>query len=317
MAGPLGLDVFDQRGRVLELTRTAGMALFAEASSQLRLAGAARRGLVCADAFDRWIERAPADARPDVVLELGLTPTSAGWARWLEREGPAARFVLPGTRFRDPSGRADAVVLGDPMLCLEGLAARLGPRPIDEAFSGALAAEEARVWTATERALTETPGALHEGTVTRALAAALAAGGLLSLGNSLPIRHADRFVQGEVDLRVLTQRGVNGIDGTLAGAAGAATASGAPLAVLLGDVTLAHDVGSLALCARVRSPLLVVVLDNGGGRIFDQLPIGRADLSEPERALFATPPALDFGPPRRPSVCATPRQAIRLRFELR
>jgi 2-succinyl-5-enolpyruvyl-6-hydroxy-3-cyclohexene-1-carboxylate synthase len=50
--------------------------------------------------------------------------------------------------------------------------------------------------------------------------------------------------------------------------------------VLLGDVSAAHDLGALSLLRDVRLPLVVVVLDNGGGRIFDRLPIATAELPD-------------------------------------
>ena len=317
VAGPLPIDA--PRDAILALARRCGLALFAEGASQLRFAP--REGVTCADAFDRWIDRAQrcdgrptaaadrkcrdavaqrsdpcarAHAAPDVVIELGATPTSAAYARWLDGGGPRARFVLGGSRFRDPSGRAELVALGalEPMIA--ALAAKLPARPIDPAFASAIAQEEARAWSAVERALGDA-GALAEGAVARTLIEALPRRALLAVGNSLPIRHLDRFVLGgRAELRVLSQRGVNGIDGAIAGIAGAALAGGGPAALFAGDVTLAHDLGSLAIAARLRSPLALVVLDNGGGRIFEQLPLGRAGLSEAELALFTTPPAIDF-----------------------
>jgi hypothetical protein len=65
------------------------------------------------------------------------------------------------------------------------------------------------------------------------------------------------------------------------------------MAVILGDVAAAHDASSLALARLVRTPLAIVVLDNGGGRIFERLPVARA-ASAAELALFTTPPDIDF-----------------------
>jgi 2-succinyl-5-enolpyruvyl-6-hydroxy-3-cyclohexene-1-carboxylate synthase len=289
VAGPLGLD--EGASEVLALAREHGLALFAEATSQLRYGP--REGVVCADAFDRWLERAPADALPDVVLEVGGTPTSGAYLRWTERGGARARFVLGGSRFRDPAARADAVVLGELTEAVHALRSELPERAVSGSFRTALEREERRTWAAVEGALAE--AGLAEGTVARALVEALPEGALLGLGNSLPIRHADRFVRGGgASLRVLSQRGVNGIDGAVAGIVGAAQADGRPAALLVGDVTLAHDVGSLALAARLASPLAIVVLDNAGGRIFDQLPVGQAGLTPAEHALFTTPPRIAF-----------------------
>ncbi|MDY7093210.1 MAG: thiamine pyrophosphate-dependent enzyme, partial [Acidobacteriota bacterium] len=49
-----------------------------------------------------------------------------------------------------------------------------------------------------------------------------------------------------------------------------------PAALLLGDLSFLHDVGGLAAAARLRRPLVLVVVNNQGGRIFEQLPIADA-----------------------------------------
>ena len=295
VAGPLPPSAEALRAPLFAFARTRGIALLAEAPSQLRLAGGAREGIACGDAFDLWLRGDPGDARPEVILEVGGVPTSAGYAAWLERSGPDARFVLGGARRRDPSSRADAVVLGDTRAILDAIEARVPPRSADPTFARAVRERDAEAWAAIEAEAGEMGDALFEGEAVRALAAALPPGGWLALGNSLPIRHADRFVPGGAcEVRVLSQRGVNGIDGWVAGAAGAAEASGAPTLAIIGDVTLAHDVGSLALAARCKSPLAIAVLDNGGGRIFEQLPIAASALPEDVLRLFSTPPAIDF-----------------------
>jgi 2-succinyl-5-enolpyruvyl-6-hydroxy-3-cyclohexene-1-carboxylate synthase len=62
--------------------------------------------------------------------------------------------------------------------------------------------------------------------------------------------------------------------------------------LVLGDVSFAHDVGALG-CIR-GLPLAIVVIDNGGGRIFDQLPVVSSDLPAGAfERLWRTPTALD------------------------
>jgi 2-succinyl-5-enolpyruvyl-6-hydroxy-3-cyclohexene-1-carboxylate synthase len=63
---------------------------------------------------------------------------------------------------------------------------------------------------------------------------------------------------------------------------------------VLGDVSFAHDAGALLAARDVHAPLAIVVIDNGGGRIFDQLPLTPAHL--PAGAfdrLWRTAPGLD------------------------
>jgi 2-succinyl-5-enolpyruvyl-6-hydroxy-3-cyclohexene-1-carboxylate synthase len=117
-----------------------------------------------------------------------------------------------------------------------------------------------------------------ESRVARDAVAALPAGALLCVGNSKPIRTVDASCAGgATELAVWSQRGANGIDGLVSGAAGAAAAQDTPALLLLGDVSFAHDVGGLAAARDVAVPFAIVVVDNGGGRIFEQLPIAGLD----------------------------------------
>ena len=136
-----------------------------------------------------------------------------------------------------------------------------------------------------------------EGAVVRHTVRALPAGGLLMLGNSLPIREVDCF-SSAADAPglagVLSQRGAAGIDGLIAGAAGAATASARPVTLLIGDVSFLHDVGGLAACTALTTPLAIVVLHNDGGRIFEQLPVAR--VPGIDLAPWTTPHGLALAP---------------------
>jgi 2-succinyl-5-enolpyruvyl-6-hydroxy-3-cyclohexene-1-carboxylate synthase len=90
---------------------------------------------------------------------------------------------------------------------------------------------------------------------------------------------------------VLSNRGANGIDGTVSTAFGVA-AAGAPTVLLIGDVALAHDVGGLLAARRLGLDLTIVLLDNDGGGIFHFLPVAREGAAFEEHV--ATPHGLDF-----------------------
>jgi 2-succinyl-5-enolpyruvyl-6-hydroxy-3-cyclohexene-1-carboxylate synthase len=109
----------------------------------------------------------------------------------------------------------------------------------------------------------------------------------LVFGASRLIRDADRAVPGR-RIPVHANRGLAGIDGTVATAIGVAVASQAgehahgTTRALIGDLTLLHDVGSLLLGdGEARPRVLVVVGNDGGGTIFDALEVAA---SAPARA---------------------------------
>ncbi|MEN0084547.1 MAG: 2-succinyl-5-enolpyruvyl-6-hydroxy-3-cyclohexene-1-carboxylic-acid synthase [Leifsonia sp.] len=126
----------------------------------------------------------------------------------------------------------------------------------------------------------------------------------LVLGASRLIRDVDRIVPGK-KISVHANRGLAGIDGTIATATGIALASqasaeaaGTPSGVtrvLLGDLALLHDAGSLLLGAGERRPHLQVVVGNDrGGTIFDGLEVAATAASEAFDRVLYTPHSVDF-----------------------
>jgi 2-succinyl-5-enolpyruvyl-6-hydroxy-3-cyclohexene-1-carboxylate synthase len=136
--------------------------------------------------------------------------------------------------------------------------------------------------------------AWSEPSLARQLNRLLPAGLPLMLANSSPVRDWESFADPCAAARpVYGFRGASGIDGTLSEACGLAEALGACLLVS-GDLALLHDANGWLWRPQLRGRLTVLLIDNGGGGIFEQLPIRtpRSDLLDFER-LFAMPQPLD------------------------
>jgi 2-succinyl-5-enolpyruvyl-6-hydroxy-3-cyclohexene-1-carboxylate synthase len=118
----------------------------------------------------------------------------------------------------------------------------------------------------------------------------------LLLGSSSLVRDLEQHAPAALGT-VLAGRGLAGIDGTISTATGYALARGQVAGrtrVLLGDVTALHDLTGLLLGALETEPELdIVVVDDGGGRIFSGLEHRQADPSLLER-FFTTPHATDI-----------------------
>jgi 2-succinyl-5-enolpyruvyl-6-hydroxy-3-cyclohexene-1-carboxylate synthase len=109
----------------------------------------------------------------------------------------------------------------------------------------------------------------------------------------MPVRDVETFWPARDDPpRVLAHRGANGIDGTVAAAFGAAAAGDGPVVLHIGDVALVHDLGALLCATRPGVALTIVLVDNGGGGIFDFLPV--ATQTDAFEEHVATPTGLDF-----------------------
>ena len=97
----------------------------------------------------------------------------------------------------------------------------------------------------------------------------------LFIGNSLMIRAFDSFSNRShlKNIHVLSNRGVSGIDGNIATALGIANTSKCNNYLVLGDQSFMHDVGSLQILAEIDTHLTIFIINNGGGAIFDRLPL--------------------------------------------
>lgn len=281
-----------------------GWPLLAEPSSGARTAAAigAYRLLLDLPELGGAIER---------VLVFGRPTLSRPVSRLLARSGPEIVVVSRRPDWTDPGRLASLVV---PAVAVDPPAGGDPDRPArngEQRHGGWLAS-----WRAAGRAASAAidrlldaeaeAGRLTGPLVAREVAAATGAGDLLVAGASNPIRDLDLaagpFAAGA---RVLANRGLAGIDGTLSTASGAALARAAAgergrVRCLVGDLTFLHDAGAL-LVGPLEEPVAVqvTVLDDGGGGIFGLLEHGaRAGLGEREKArferLFGTPQDADL-----------------------
>ena len=274
------------------LARSLGFPIFAEATSQARFGHDVAPFVV--GGFDAWLRASRADSAftPDLIVELFAPPTSPGYAALAATRVP--RILVSDEGIPDPYGTAIDIVLGDPVLVLERAVELLAERPLDGAARSGWRARFEQLSADIDRLSADAANdGMSEAFVARALVDALPDGALLAIGNSLPVRDVDTFgAASGKEIAVAHQRGVAGIDGLVAGAAGARSTwpASSPVALLVGDVSAQHDAGSFALLAACNAPLAVVVVDNGGGRIFEELPIARDPSLRPELdRLFVTP----------------------------
>lgn len=144
---------------------------------------------------------------------------------------------------------------------------------------------------------------------------------LLWLGASNTVRGFDLAANRPGRTDVHSNRGLAGIDGTIASALGLAMACGRPVRAVMGDMTFAYDLSSLAQRPELpgdSSPttldIQVIVLDDGGGSIFASLEHRDAEPVVYER-FFAAPPHVD--PVAAARACGWEARKIETLAELR
>ncbi len=264
-----------------ELAEALGVPLLADPLSGLRFTDQASPNRIAA--YSRFLaspERVE-ELRPHWILQFGGLPIAATLRRALEAWRVERHWVV------DPRGRrVDPLGLGAETLAVE-------PALLADAIRKLRPNREEPQWLYRWRhAEGGAQAPLPEAGVIRRVVEALPDGSLFFCGNSLAIRWLDAWSgEGARRIAIHGNRGLSGIDGNLSTFIGMARrwrGAGRRLA-LLGDLTFQHDLGALANTDGVEA--VAVVVNNGGGAIFDTLPQRRLPHFE---ACWRTPQSLDL-----------------------
>lgn len=280
------------REPLAHLARASGFPILAEPTSQLRCGPHDRSHVV--STYDLLLrdEGFARSVAPDLVLRFGAMPTSKPLREWLAACGADQIVIDPHGGWNEPTNRAAAILRADPTELAAGWATRL-EKEERGAPQGWLDAERA-ARKAIESSLADDD--LSEPGLHLALGAAHRDGDLVYTASSMPIRDQEAFLPtSDTDALFLCNRGANGIDGLVSSGIGAAHASGRPTTIVIGELGLLHDLGGLAALRDVSVPVRIVVVDNGGGGIFDFLPQQATMGSDEFEALLGTPRAVDVG----------------------
>lgn len=228
---------------------------------------------------------------PTIVLRVGAGLLSKPLARLVE--GADLQILIDrDASFLDPGRSTHRIVAADPSDLCPALVKELQA-------SGHVPSRAVDGWREAEvtaRAvidkMLDAEDALSEPRVARDIAAAVPDGGTLVVASSMPLRDIDSFMAPRSGLRLLANRGANGIDGFVSTVLGAAVSSSGPTIALCGDLSLLHDQNGLLLLKSESVDVTFVVVNNDGGGIFSFLP--QASLPDHFEQLFGTPQGVDF-----------------------
>lgn len=229
---------------------------------------------------------------PDVVVRLGEIVSSKAVSQWLSSLDADVIASQPWGRTIDPEDIVDTFVDEADLLpglvhALEAHPAALAPTGWLDAWARADELGEAAVVAKLADVERSEPG------VARAVVAAVPVDGALVLASSMPVRDVEWFGPPRSDISVYSNRGANGIDGTIATAIGVAL-TGVPTWCLIGDVAFLHDSTSLIAINDRDIDLTIVVVDNDGGGIFSFLPQRHRLNHDRYEQLFGTPHDVDL-----------------------
>lgn len=290
--------VGDQHQRDLALTishlsTATGIPVFADSLSQLRRTQLAEHTPIIA-AYDLILRSAPVRKQlvPDLIVRVGEMPTSKPLRSWLAETDSRQILLDPRGGWQDPTRSASGVWVCDPLATFTAAAARAEGNLAATSWTTAWTGLERATQSAIDHALAEEPFPF-EPAIYRSLLAGLQGGASIFISSSMPIRDVETYGPiGRDDVRYLSNRGANGIDGVISTALGVRAPYNCDrVIVLTGDLAFLYDASALAIAARHEIPLTIVCVDNDGGGIFSFLPV--AEHEDHFEELIATPSGVD------------------------
>ncbi|MGF1451482.1 MAG: 2-succinyl-5-enolpyruvyl-6-hydroxy-3-cyclohexene-1-carboxylic-acid synthase [Opitutales bacterium] len=269
---------------VIALAEQTGLPLFADVLHPVRHHSAAG---ACLGSYEQLL-RSPAFPALGFAVVDGRLPTSKTLRQRLAADRTQLFFLTDSQTNLNPTHGPTIIVGGGAGALADVMETDSGSRPdrheqlrplVDRLAAQAL--ELAR------------DGRLTEMAVMRLLGVHLPPRTPVMLASSTPIRDGEWFWPVS-DRRywVLANRGANGIDGTLSSALGVAHRAGQPTVLVTGDLAFLHDANGLLLARELSGSLTVVLIDNHGGGIFQNLPVSAHE--PPFERFFATPQQVDW-----------------------
>ncbi len=235
--------------------------------------------------------------RPEIVLRLGAPWASKVLNQWLAGIDDDV-LVDPHHAWLDPNRNAAVHVATDPTsLCTEvERMLRAQSVSVDRTWLMRWqAAESAAQQVLVNELEVEVPRSdVREPMIARMLHRSLPDGATLIVSSSMPVRDVEWFAAPRKGVRVLANRGANGIDGVISTVFGVACGQPGPTVALIGDLAFLHDVGALVSARTVAGSVTFVVVDNAGGGIFEFLPQATVVPRERFELLYGTPQSVSI-----------------------
>jgi 2-succinyl-5-enolpyruvyl-6-hydroxy-3-cyclohexene-1-carboxylate synthase len=275
---------------VTQLAEKLNFPIIADPLSQLRSGQPSLKNII--ETYDTFLrnEDAKTFLKPEVVIRFGAMPISKALTIFLKENGDAEQFVIDGgAGWRDPSSLSTSMIFCDESVFCKKLLSYTNENPSSQFLTkwkkvNGLTKENMNAL----RDITE----LSEGKLFYQLADMVPEGATLFVGNSMPIRDLDSFfINNNKAIKIMANRGANGIDGTVSTALGAALYSKS-LYLVLGDLTFFHDLNGLIAAKLYNIDINILLVNNNGGGIFSFLP--QSEHPKNFELLFGTPLDLEF-----------------------
>lgn len=225
--------------------------------------------------FDQILlsEKHKTNIYPEVIVHFGRPLTSKRYLNCIEKLSPSDYIQIDSSDARfDPAHIVTQRICGDFEPICRKLVKKINPT-LNQKYKHYLKGADNKIgaildsYCSPEKPLTEL-------SVARLISEYLPHSQGLFLASSMPVRDFDMYAVSRLKTSYISSnRGVSGIDGTIASALGYANGLKRRVTAVIGDLAFIHDLNSLTQIHQNDYPITIVLINNGGGGIFSFLPI--------------------------------------------
>jgi 2-succinyl-5-enolpyruvyl-6-hydroxy-3-cyclohexene-1-carboxylate synthase len=280
--------------KIKQLSKITGYPILADGVSHLRFKTSVSDRNICCN-YNSFLrsQKFKNNHQPGIILQFGRTVTSVFLQNFIEQFKPV-RFIINEYGDLFGSSKASKIVKLNPVSFCENLIRVLTESKfirkhnwIKTFRKAETLAEEIKTSLLKKSNLKTEPKIFTE------LISIIPSNTKIMVGNSLPIRDFDYFIgKTNKNLKLFFNRGASGIDGVTSTALGIASIEKTTI-LITGDLSFLHDLNALLPAKKYSIPLIVILINNNGGGIFEMLPVSS---SNKFKAYFKTPHNLNIAP---------------------
>ena len=279
---------------LIKFSETFDYPIYADGSSPLRFGTHSKKNII--DNFTAIVRSKDFQNQydPKIIIQFGGAPTSNVLLEFF-KNSKAEKYIINDYGDRnDPSLTARNIIAVNPIRFCSTMISKSQKRLGDKSKWLSDFQSMNKVISVTKEQFIENADFPFEGRIISEIVSTIPSNSNLMISNSLPIRDTDFFASvSNKKIKIFANRGASGIDGINSTAMGIAKTSKNPTYLLTGDLAFFHDMNGLINSKKFAIPLIIILIDNSGGGIFESLPI--AVYREIMQKNFLTPLNLDFG----------------------
>jgi 2-succinyl-5-enolpyruvyl-6-hydroxy-3-cyclohexene-1-carboxylate synthase len=231
---------------------------------------------------------------PEIMLHFGRTSTSKGMEDFNEKYSPLKIIINEEGDFFDPTRKGKSYKSSPSHFCKSAIECFQVDKHIREEeywLKPYLFADQ--ILEQLKHKILFNSGFLNEIRIINDFLESVPGNSSIMLSNSLPVRDFDYWASCYPKrLNIFNNRGASGIDGIISTALGIASVKKETAFLITGDLAFYYDLNALLTAEKYSIPLIIILINNNGGGIFNSLPVSR--YPDFLREYFITPHKLNF-----------------------